>query len=301
MLRRRQYWLPLGLTTIVLLLDLFSALRPVQADTPPHRFNGSAFLHAVIAANATITGLVNDVVCGTTTANSNGEFRLDVLSWEDRIGCAVNGSLVRFTVNGLPATELSVWEMGGFTSLNLRVPATGIPDTFTISGAATVNGQPAANTLINAFVGGILCGSTMTDVTGAFRLTIAGSSIRAGCGTPGAGITFASGGQTAAQVVGFQSGGRQVLNLSFGGAALWLNGPPGTGLPACPGAGQWLFLYWVGAEGTSIDTAAAACPNVDRIWTNRVGVWFAFSPGSPASDVWTVSTGEGYFLRGRSQ
>lgn len=269
----------------------------LKADTPPHRFSGIAFLNGVVAADATITGIINEVNCGTTTADASGQFRLDVLSAEDRLGCGINGVLVRFTINGVNAAEMRIWELGQFTPVNLYAPTTGVPDTFTVSGLATISGQAAANTVIGGLVNGVLCGSTITDALGNFRLVIAGTTIRSGCGTPSATVTFTVGGQTALQTAGFVSGGQQSLNLSAG-VGVWLSGPPSSGQPLCPTAGNWLFLYWGGAHATPIAAAIAACPGADRFWTNRQGQWLAFSPGSPANDTWDVRAGEGHFVRG---
>jgi hypothetical protein len=281
---------------------LFAAASVVRADTPPHRFSGTANLNGAVAANATINAIINDVICGSTTANSSGGFRIDVLSREDRSGCGINGAIVRFTVNGASAAEARIWEMGDFGAVNLNAPSSAALDVFTISGNASMQGQPVPSALVTARIGGVNCGAALADASGNFQLQIAGSSIRSGCGTAGVTVNFTIGDQPAAQTIAFVPGGQQTLNLSVGGSAsvgAWLNGPAPAGQPTCPPAGNWVFLYWGGPDNTPIATAAAACQNIDKVWTNRQGTWLAFSPGSPANDNWDVRAGEGAFVRGK--
>jgi hypothetical protein len=274
--------------------------RGAQADTPPHRFSGTANLNGTAAANAAIAALINDVNCGSTTANSSGQFRIDVSSREDKAGCGLNGAIVRFTVNGSNAAEARIWEMGDFGSVNLNAPTSAAPDTFTLTGNATIQGQAVPSALVTAKINNVVCGAAIADASGNFRLVIAGSAIRSGCGTQGATVSFTIGDQAATQTIAYVPGGQQALNLSVGGAAgAWLNGPAPTGQQTCPTPNTWLFLYWGGADNTPIATAAAACANIDRIWTNRQGSWLAFSPGSPANDTWDVRAGEGHFIRGK--
>jgi hypothetical protein len=270
----------------------------VRADTPPHRFSGSANVSGAVAANAAIAAFIGDINCGSTTANASGQFRIDVLSREDRSGCGLNGAIVRFTVNGSNAAEGRIWEMGDFGTVNLNAPSSVPLDLFTITGSASMQGQTVPSALVTAKINGIACGATIADASGNFRLQIAGAAIKSGCGTPGATINFTIGDQAAGQTIAYTSGGTQTLNLSVGGgAAAWLNGP--NGQQTCPGAGAWLFLYWGGADNTPIATAAAACANTDKIWTNRQGKWFAFKTGSPANDDWQVRVGEGHFISGK--
>jgi hypothetical protein len=81
-------------------------------------------------------------------------------------------------------------------------------------------------------------------------------------------------------------------------AGTWLNTPRGTG--SCPPASQWLLLYWSGADGTAIASAATVCTGVDRFWVYRDGRWAGYAPGAPAaSDTWNAFTGEAHFMHGK--
>jgi hypothetical protein len=286
----------LALIAIMASTIVFSS--SARADTPPHRFTGTANVSGAVAANAAIVALIGDITCGSTTANASGQFRIDVASREDRSGCGLNGAIVRFTVNGSNAAEGRIWEMGDFGSVNLNAPSSAPFDVFTLTGSASMQGQTVPSALVTAKINGVACGAAIADASGNFRLVIAGSAIRSGCGTSGATVNFMIGDQAAGQTIAYTSGGTQTLNLSVGGGAgAWLNGP--NGAQTCPSAGAWLFLYWGGTDNTAIATAAAACPNIDKIWTNRQGKWLAFKTGSPANDDWQVRSGEGHFISGK--
>jgi hypothetical protein len=83
-----------------------------------------------------------------------------------------------------------------------------------------------------------------------------------------------------------------------GASGSWLNGPRGSAV--CPASGQWLLLYWGGADQVSVATTATRCSGADRIWANRDGRWLGYAEGSPAaSDSWTVAAGEAAFLHGK--
>jgi hypothetical protein len=82
----------------------------------------------------------------------------------------------------------------------------------------------------------------------------------------------------------------------------WVDRPPlaAGSVPVCPDAGQWLLLYWGGADGVDIATAAQDCANADRYWASRSGQWLGYAPGAPgASDTWNVAQGEAHFVHGR--
>lgn len=80
--------------------------------------------------------------------------------------------------------------------------------------------------------------------------------------------------------------------------AAWLSGPPTSPLARvlCPGAGQWLMLYW-GGTPVPISQATHACADADSFWARQGEHWLGFSKANPAgSDTWTVQTGQAIFL-----
>jgi hypothetical protein len=83
--------------------------------------------------------------------------------------------------------------------------------------------------------------------------------------------------------------------------ARWLDRPPASAgaTPACPSSGQWLLLYWGGADGTPIAAAADRCTDADVFWVSRSGRWLGYSKtATAASDVWNVLRGEAHFAHG---
>jgi hypothetical protein len=102
-----------------------------------------------------------------------------------------------------------------------------------------------------------------------------------------------------------ESGPPQVINAQATPtppASQWVDRPPSTpgATNTCPAAGQWLLVYWSGAENTAIATAAGVCPDAAYYWVSRSGRWLGFSKASQgASDSWQVLTGEAHFVRGQ--
>lgn len=81
--------------------------------------------------------------------------------------------------------------------------------------------------------------------------------------------------------------------------AQWTVQPPVSpgALRACPDPGQWLLLYWGGANGVPIAMAADTCTNADLYWVNRDGRWMGFAKAARgASDTWDVLHGEAHFV-----
>ena len=69
-----------------------------------------------------------------------------------------------------------------------------------------VNGQLLVKGMIEALVGGMVCGQG-TVFNGAFSLSVSSSSQQAGCGTDGATVTFRVNGAAASGTTTFTSGG----------------------------------------------------------------------------------------------
>lgn len=75
--------------------------------------------------------------------------------------------------------------------------------------------------------------------------------------------------------------------------------PTGTTL-TCPPAGQWFLLYWRAAGPAALSVVAGLCPNADRLWVRRDGMWFGYSADTPAaSDQVLVQVNEAVFVHGR--
>lgn len=245
----------------------------------------------------------------------------------------IAASPISFHVNGTPVLAVTVNFSPGAntTGLILALPEAG----HRVSGLATIGGNPAAGTQVQALIGSTVCATTMTNDSGQFDFNVPPTTQTAGCGVNGATINFRVAGQPVATTLTFQSGGVST-NVLLGLAvtptptptptitptatptltptptltltptptptarpAQWLDRPPTTAgaVQTCPTLGQWLLLYWGG--DTPIATAAAACPNADRFWVSRQGQWFGFAPGAPgASDTWDVVHGEAHFVRG---
>jgi uncharacterized repeat protein (TIGR01451 family) len=79
----------------------------------------------------------------------------------------------------------------------------------------------------------------------------------------------------------------------------WLDKPPTARIPVdyCPAPGEWPILYWGGATGVPIREAAAICSSATTFWIRRGMQWLGYRKDTPgASDNWTATSGEGYFV-----
>ena len=86
-------------------------------------------------------------------------------------------------------------------------------------GTATVNGnQPAAGTLVEALIGGKVCGSTQTTSGDIFNyvLDVRGTTSEPGCGTDDAIVAFRVSGLAASPAAVFHDGGYERLDLAAG-------------------------------------------------------------------------------------
>ncbi len=84
-------------------------------------------------------------------------------------------------------------------------------------GSVTVSGQPAApGTLILAFIGANICGSSTVAADSSYVLDVRSAAAQAGCGVESAIITFTVGGRRARETAVYQSGAFIERNLSAG-------------------------------------------------------------------------------------
>lgn len=114
------------LAVMAAVLVLLPSGRSEAQPLPPNRFFGTARLDGQPGAGASIVALVGTTSCGTSTADSSGNYRLDVLSSGERPSCGTDGATVNFTVSGARATQTGTWRQGEFTQLDLtatRAPA----------------------------------------------------------------------------------------------------------------------------------------------------------------------------------
>lgn len=273
--------------------------------------------------NAVVEALIGGQVCGSATTSATGTFNLIVASSNQQPGCGVPGSTINYRVSGQILGQMTSFQLGGFSFVNLTFSGTVAPTTqvagHTVSGAV-VSGTGAAvpNTTVQALVGSTVCATATTDANGRFTLVVPPAGQQAGCGVNGTTISFRVGNQAVTQTLVFQSGGTATITLPFSpttaaatttpstGAATttvrvnqWLDRPPtsaGT-TPGCPAPGSWELRYWGG--DTPIAVAAAVCPNVTVLWVRRSDRWLGFAKAAPgASDSWDVVFGEAHFLFG---
>lgn len=87
---------------------------------PPTRFFGVAFVDNLPAApGATVRAFIGGTLCASATVDAQSGYMLDVPSASVRAGCGVNGRVVTFTIEGLPAAQSGTWQAGAFVRLNL--------------------------------------------------------------------------------------------------------------------------------------------------------------------------------------
>jgi hypothetical protein len=90
---------------------------------PPSRFFGRLTVNGRSGLGERITAFIGGVVCGTGYADSNGSYRVDVLSADERPGCGVPGATVQFQVEGVMSAQTATWRNGAFTAVDLAVTA----------------------------------------------------------------------------------------------------------------------------------------------------------------------------------
>jgi hypothetical protein len=94
----------LGLFAFVLGLSAAFA-GTTQAQSPPATFYGTA------SADDVVDALIDDVSCGTATADSDGFWMMQIT--EDAACEPSDGDTVSFTLNGAATNETETWKPGG--------------------------------------------------------------------------------------------------------------------------------------------------------------------------------------------
>jgi hypothetical protein len=145
-----------------------------------------------------IEALVGDAVCGRGTGP---RFEMQILASSQQAGCAEVGDKVTFTIGGELATEHFIWPEFHYSPWLFSLSA--------VDGHAWYwyergsNDPPPAGMEVEAYVGDTLCGqATLSDhppvlglgelpgVRGFSRLVVPAASELAGCGVPGATVSF---------------------------------------------------------------------------------------------------------------
>ena len=228
--------------TLALIGSLFVSTSGVgQEPTPTATSSTAEFFGSVtfrdepVADGTRIEALMGPdlTVCGSTTTNG-GIYRISVTA----CGGDTEGLVFfRSAANKL----LAALEHGDFVSgtaqeLNLRLTSPSIFGAAAFIGTVTINGIPAADdTLIEALIGDIVCGTTTTS-DGRYSISISigygfGSAFEEGCGDSGPGtntVVFRSAPLIANETGNFIGHLAQELDLSFGKAP---EPPPPSELP----------------------------------------------------------------------
>lgn len=192
---------------------------------------GRVILNGDYAASGTaVEAFVDGVACGTAEVPSGSVFRLfelRVLGAGERAGCAVAGDSISFTVGGVPASETLSWDDVGlgpwFQSLTAapdhawywfeRIAAPAPPAGLKV--AAAVHGSVCAETVVDTDLQGPFI-FIAEDIFGFSQLAVPSDGIEAGCGQPGAAVSFRVGNIDAVETVPWQTGVQQ-LDLSLYG------------------------------------------------------------------------------------
>lgn len=172
-----------------------------------------------------IEALVNGIECGSTAVlpeSSELDYVLTIFGAQERAGCATLGDRVQFRVEGLLADETFGWQpftdvesFGQFQYQSLSAMDEhawywmGSPDA----------GLPPAGTSIEAVIDGVVCGETTLETAGHLhtfaypdqsagfsRLIVPSEALQAGCGRPGATVSFLMGGVQSDVTVPWQPG-----------------------------------------------------------------------------------------------
>jgi hypothetical protein len=140
-----------------------------------------------------VSAFIGGVECGSgpQLATDAGEsFALEVPAAAEKAGCGTPGAVVTFKIGTRDARPTAAWEAGAYltTTLIAGPPFSLIAGTFTPpAGAGYVEVEP--------LVGGVVCGQQLNPLLGEgpsfdFIVTVEPAERRAGCGTPGAIVTF---------------------------------------------------------------------------------------------------------------
>jgi hypothetical protein len=116
-------------------------------------------------------------------------FEISVASDLLNPGCGVPGSVIRFMVNGREANETAIWLANTRSTTDLVV---GPPFAYFFGYVNLPTGEPDSRpqTSVEAFIGGVLCGSAHNLAYPGEILVVLPAVMRPGCGVDGALITF---------------------------------------------------------------------------------------------------------------
>ncbi len=159
-----------------------------------------------------ILAYVNGIECGQGRSTGppffNGihNFEITVLGEGERAGCASDGDVVTFEINGAPTSETLVFESNPTEPRFL----------FLISGedyawywAERSTGRGSADGVVEAVINGKVCGAATIAhtthasslVSGFSRLIVPSTAIEPGCGEPGATVRFLVNGEDSGEEV----------------------------------------------------------------------------------------------------
>jgi hypothetical protein len=210
---------------------------------------GNAILETDYAPRGTvIVALVSGQECGTTTVVGGSEldFDIEILGAGERTGCARPGDLVHFTVGGVPAISTATWRP--FSDPREPVPF-GFGNIVAMQQHAWYwfqglgNDQPAAGTLVQAVINGVVCGEASVEappgsnIAGFSKLLVPSADLQPGCGRPGAMVSFLFDGVVTGDPIERRAG-LQYIN-PFARPIFGTTGLPGAGSAPMGSAAPW--------------------------------------------------------------
>jgi hypothetical protein len=151
------------------------------------------------------TTVVKDTTSGKATASLTSTGDTGTANVTATFDSAVNiGTTVNIGSSGVVPTVPG----GGGQFPTPFIPTPSTTGGHVISGKVqTSSGSPVPGALVEALVNGISCGSTTTNSSGDYSLTVRSSTEQSGCGFTGSTINFRISGNTITQTLGFISGG----------------------------------------------------------------------------------------------
>ncbi len=108
----------MALFAVLLSLGLFAG-STADAQQPPFRAFGTG-----VAAGATVAAQIGGVECGTTTADADGNWLLDIAS--DAACNPASGDTITFSLDGAAVDETATWSSAGSPISSGFAAATGI-------------------------------------------------------------------------------------------------------------------------------------------------------------------------------
>ncbi|MGE0540085.1 MAG: hypothetical protein AB7R89_07880 [Dehalococcoidia bacterium] len=127
-----------------LLAGVFVAGTAAAQQFPPNRFFGTVTVNGQAASSGTtVTAMIGETECGTTTVTSGGAYVIDVPGVTINPNCGRSGqSTVSFEVGGQAAAQTATYRDGGYQQLNLTVGGGGTQPTATATPAPTATPRP---------------------------------------------------------------------------------------------------------------------------------------------------------------